>query len=331
MAWVSQPIEPLAVPSDLHAARFARRSALRPRSISSSASVVLACAAAGAFLLVALSGVIDTESVRVLSDVTIVVLPFAAAAACGLAACRHRGRGRLAWALIAAGLVSWGTGEALWLIIELVLHRSPFPSVADVGYLAGFPLAAAGIVLFPVVREQGRHSPLRSLLDALLVSVSVFLVGWVTVLHPLIEASSGRMIDQVISLAYPLCDVALVAVVVFVSGNPMRDREMPLMLLGLGFLGMAVADFGFAYLELTDSYVSGHPIDAGWIWSYVLLGLAAFAPSARHRWACSWMAATTFGCEWPVEQTAIPAAKSRNRLPSTSVTVAPDPDAATSG
>jgi signal transduction histidine kinase len=60
---------------------------------------------------------------------------------------------------------------------------------------------------------------------------------------------------------------------------------MPLMLLGLGFLGMAVADFGFAYLELTDSYVSGHPIDAGWIWSYVLLGLAAFAPSARHRWA----------------------------------------------
>jgi hypothetical protein len=43
------------------------------------------------------------------------------------------------------------------------------------------------------------------------------------------------------------------------------------------------------------------------------------------------MAATTLGCEWPVEQTAMPAAKSRNRLPSTSVTTIPAPDSATSG
>ena len=43
------------------------------------------------------------------------------------------------------------------------------------------------------------------------------------------------------------------------------------------------------------------------------------------------MACTTFGWECPVEQTAIPAAKSRKRLPSTSVTTSPDPDSATSG
>jgi hypothetical protein len=43
------------------------------------------------------------------------------------------------------------------------------------------------------------------------------------------------------------------------------------------------------------------------------------------------MAATTFGCEWPVEQTAMPAAKSRKRLPSTSVTLMPEPDSATRG
>ena len=41
------------------------------------------------------------------------------------------------------------------------------------------------------------------------------------------------------------------------------------------------------------------------------------------------IAATTFGCEWPVEQTAMPAAKSRNRLPSTSVTTHPTPVSAT--
>jgi hypothetical protein len=43
------------------------------------------------------------------------------------------------------------------------------------------------------------------------------------------------------------------------------------------------------------------------------------------------IALTTSGCEWPVEFTAMPAAQSRNRLPSTSSTVAPDPRSMTSG
>jgi hypothetical protein len=46
---------------------------------------------------------------------------------------------------------------------------------------------------------------------------------------------------------------------------------------------------------------------------------------------CSRIAATTFGCEWPVEATAMPAAKSRKRFPSTSVTTIPEPVSATSG
>src|SRR5713226_1771185 len=42
------------------------------------------------------------------------------------------------------------------------------------------------------------------------------------------------------------------------------------------------------------------------------------------------MAATTFGWQCPVEHTAIPAAKSRKALPSTSSTIAPCPRLATS-
>ena len=39
--------------------------------------------------------------------------------------------------------------------------------------------------------------------------------------------------------------------------------------------------------------------------------------------ACFWIAATTSGWQWPVAQTAMPAAKSRNVLPSTSSIMAP--------
>jgi hypothetical protein len=50
----------------------------------------------------------------------------------------------------------------------------------------------------------------------------------------------------------------------------------------------------------------------------------------RNWCACSTIAWTTSGCEWPVEATAIPAVQSRKTLPSTSVTVAPEPLAMTS-
>src|SRR5690348_15765717 len=43
------------------------------------------------------------------------------------------------------------------------------------------------------------------------------------------------------------------------------------------------------------------------------------------------MASTTFGWQWPVEQTAMPAATSRNEFPSMSSTMAPCPFSATSG
>src|SRR5215469_12080162 len=43
------------------------------------------------------------------------------------------------------------------------------------------------------------------------------------------------------------------------------------------------------------------------------------------------MAATTSGWQWPVEVTAMPAEKSKNSLPSTSVTTTPRPLLATSG
>src|SRR2546429_9601584 len=51
----------------------------------------------------------------------------------------------------------------------------------------------------------------------------------------------------------------------------------------------------------------------------------------RNRSACSLIAATTRGCEWPVVTTAMPAVKSRKRLPSTSVTQQPRPRSMTKG
>ena len=48
------------------------------------------------------------------------------------------------WKLMGASALSWGCGQAAWTWYETVLGREvPFPSLADVGYLAAPPLAVA--------------------------------------------------------------------------------------------------------------------------------------------------------------------------------------------
>src|ERR1700690_4584161 len=54
--------------------------------------------------------------------------------------CRHRLR--VSWGLIAAGCACWAAGQAIWSYYELLAHRqTPFPSLADAGFLA-FPVLA---------------------------------------------------------------------------------------------------------------------------------------------------------------------------------------------
>src|SRR4029453_4898987 len=59
---------------------------------------------------------------------------------------------RLAWRLIAAGVTCWVIGDLLWDAYAYLHWDRPSVSVADVLYLAGYPLLAAGIVRILTLR-----------------------------------------------------------------------------------------------------------------------------------------------------------------------------------
>ncbi len=62
---------------------------------------------------------------------------------------RLNGRaGRRGWLLLAAGAGLFSAGDAIWYGYEWLLGRAvPFPSVADVLYLSGYPFLVAGVAL----------------------------------------------------------------------------------------------------------------------------------------------------------------------------------------
>ena len=225
-------------------------------------------------------GLISADAARVFSDVACWTVPLVAGAACLYVSRRHERRMRLGWRFLGAAALSWGIGDLVWTYYEVIAHTEPFPSIADIGYLAAVPLGAGAMICFA---EISRRSIFVTLLDAALIGLSVLLLAWAILLRALFQESSGTVLEQVLSLSYPIGDVVIIALVAFVWARAsIRDRS-PVMLIGAAIASLAVADFGYAYLAAHDKYVSGHPIDLGWIGGYVLIGVASLrARKAEH-------------------------------------------------
>jgi diguanylate cyclase (GGDEF)-like protein len=212
------------------------------------------------------------------SDIFIGLINIAAGLACLFAGRRvsdRRGRG---WWLIGAGMLAWAFGEVVWTGYEVLLGvEVPFPSLADVGFLAMVPLVLAGMASMLEFRAGG----LRSLLDGLVVACSLLCVAWPTVLEPTYQAGGQNLLARSIALAYPIGDIAVASMVLVLLSQTSRRARGPLALAATGMLAVAAADIGFAYLTLHDTYVSGSVVDPGWVVGFLLVGVAGLrAPAA---------------------------------------------------
>jgi diguanylate cyclase (GGDEF)-like protein len=200
------------------------------------------------------------------------------AAAIGAAMCFWRartltGRPRLSWALFGAALTSWASGQGLWSYYELFQRRSaPFPSAADLGYLLFPVLALPALLIRPSVAFRGTGR-VRVLLDGLMVAAALFNLSWISALGKAVHADAGTPLGVVVSVAYPVGDLVLLAIAVLIL-NHARHRT-GLLLLVAGLIGMALADSAFVYLTAIGAYATGSPVDIGWVAAFLLIGLSA--------------------------------------------------------
>jgi len=192
---------------------------------------------------------------------------------------RFEGALRLAWILIGAGFLQSAIGDGLWTLYEVVWEIEPFPSYADLFYLAFYPLIAAGLVTLVRWHRAGDRD---SLVDASIVAIGAGVLTWVFVMSPYVFDSSMTLVERLVSLAYPVGDLLLLAVLVRLVFAPGKF-SMSSILLALGILATLVADAGFAVTALEGTYATGHWLDAGWLLTYVLVGAAVLHPSVSMR------------------------------------------------
>jgi diguanylate cyclase len=223
-----------------------------------------------------LSGWGGVATIKAVTDVGQLLAALVATVAAGSARRRCSARRQRAWAALTVAVASWAAGEAAWCYYELLAARAtPFPSLADAGFLLFPPAAMLGLWWYP--SGAGGRARTRLLLDAFTVAASLLLISWVTVLGVVYHAGGDNRFAFAVSLAYPLGDLALLTVAVLVLTRGVGHRQLPLQLMSAGMAAMAVSDSAFTYLTATGAYRSGGLTDLGWPAAFLLLAVAALA------------------------------------------------------
>ncbi|AEV87768.1 diguanylate cyclase [Actinoplanes sp. SE50] len=241
------------------------------------------CIAVAAVLAV-LAVLVGTEAGgrQLAADVStwaLAILPMVAAGTCVWRSRLFTGRARWGWAVLGAGVFSWGAG-ASYTVAEFFPHGGDpqIPSWADLGFTGLMLLVPLGLLILPS-GAQPLANRARSVLDGLLVASSLVLVGWVFVVDPRLGHGTAGT-DLYLTLSYPLGDIVMATIIGYMlpQRRALYRCSADLTFFGLGVIGFAISDIGYAYQRMIHDYQAGALIDMGWIAGFCLIIVGAARP-----------------------------------------------------
>ncbi|WP_037605323.1 putative bifunctional diguanylate cyclase/phosphodiesterase [Streptacidiphilus rugosus] len=205
-----------------------------------------------------------------------VAIGLSGVAAIGIGVMVNRPAGRMPWVLLAAANLSFAAGQVTQIVLIQFLHEDPFPSLADAFYLATYGLYAAGLLGF--IRWRTSRRDQAGLIDALTLTAGLALLIWIYVIVPYAQTPGLSWIQKAISIAYPLGDILVLAMLLRLLALR-GGRSVSLLLLTGGTVGLLASDVAYALIQLNGTWHTGTVVDLGWAVFYGAWGAAALHPS----------------------------------------------------
>jgi diguanylate cyclase len=227
----------------------------------------------GALLVGYVSLPLDEGAERIWYDVTAVV-----AMALGFYGLRrHRPAHMRSWTLVLAGFSGWVLGDLVWFV-ETWEQPAQFPAWSDAIYLASYVVLGSGVLA--IVRTRRTGSDRAAFLDAAIFTAGTAVLVTVFVIAPLTADASLSLTAKLVSTAYPVGDVFLIAALARMVTSPgARNRSYRLLMAAL--LATTAADVIWnVIVTLTgDSATEFRWLNAGWLLAYVLVAAATNSPA----------------------------------------------------
>jgi diguanylate cyclase (GGDEF)-like protein len=202
---------------------------------------------------------------------------------------------RIAWLMLAFGITAYLAGDIYYTLVIEQLANPPSPSPADVGYLLFYPAAYAMIALLVRSRRNDAHASVW--LDGGIGGLAVAAFGSAIVLQPVIRSTHGSLASVTTNLAYPCADLLLLAFVITVFASTGWRPGRTWLLVGLGFVTLAIADSIYLFRVAEGSWRADTALEAMWPAGMVILSFAAWAqPHVRAERRFDGMATIALPC-----------------------------------
>jgi diguanylate cyclase (GGDEF)-like protein len=160
---------------------------------------------------------------------------------------------RRAWILIALALAFQEAGTLFGMVVELTDAELPYPSTADLFFLAFYPLAMAGVLSFPTLRRSPRQS-IGLALDCAVVGLGAAAVYAYLLLGRNV-ANASSTLEAVVTVAYPVADTILIAgLAAAVLAKPPARVRTPLAWLTVAIALLVLGDLIWGYAVLHGTY-----------------------------------------------------------------------------
>lgn len=186
---------------------------------------------------------------------------------------RRKPKYALSWYLWMWGFICGAIADLIWIIFDMVLHISPFPSPADFFYLLLYVLVGLGLVKYPVIETSARERRL-AILDNLIVVLGAGLAFWYLFIGSGLFSRADNVIANLLALAYPILDIFMFwFILIFFRNHSQQSSHAPLLLMGAGCIFGIAADILFAYKTTLNSGAYERWMDLGWTASYLVMSL----------------------------------------------------------
>ncbi|HEY6144842.1 MAG TPA: HD domain-containing phosphohydrolase [Solirubrobacterales bacterium] len=185
---------------------------------------------------------------------------------------------RRAWLWLGGGLLLWALGQTYYSVVLYYASPAPFPSPADVLFLAFYPASFVALVL--LLRARVAHLEPLAWVDGLIGALAVAGVAAALIFPPVLEALGGSPLGVAVSLAYPCMDVVLLGLLSGAFAASKWRIGGIWMLIAAALLLFGVCDV--VYLSVVgQSTFALNLASVGWPLAFLLLALASWLPATE--------------------------------------------------
>ena len=184
---------------------------------------------------------------------------------------------RRAWLALGTGMLLWALGQTYYSVVLYYASPAPFPSPADVLFLAFYPATFVALV-FLLKARVAQLEPL-AWVDGLIGALAIAGVAAALIFPPVLEALGGSPTGVAVSLAYPCMDVVLLGLISGAVAASKWRAQGAWLLIALALLLFGACDV--VYLSVAGQSTTALRLaSVGWPLAFLLLAVASWLPAA---------------------------------------------------